>query len=56
LQAADVITEIDGHAITNAKSAQQAMKLLSNGSPVIVTVERSGAPMTMPITISEDGS
>jgi general secretion pathway protein C len=56
LQPADVITQIDGHPITNANSAQQALKQLSSGSAVMVTVERAGAPMTLPITISEDGS
>jgi type II secretory pathway component PulC len=56
LQRADVITQIDGHAITSAKAAQQALKQLSSGSAVMVTVERAGAPMTLPITISEDGS
>ena len=55
LQRADVITQIDGHAITNANAAQRALKQLSSGSTVMVTVERGGAPMTLPITISEDG-
>jgi type II secretory pathway component PulC len=55
LQRADVITEIDGRAITSANMAQQALQQLSSGTTVMVTVERQGSPMQLPLTISENG-
>jgi type II secretory pathway component PulC len=55
LQRTDVITAIDGHAITSANDGQQALQQLSGGSTVMVTVERNGSPLQLPLTISENG-
>jgi len=55
LQRNDVITQINGRSITSASAAQQALQQLSSGSPVNVTVERDGAPIQLPVTISDDG-
>jgi general secretion pathway protein C len=55
LQRADVITAVDGHPITSPAAAQQALQQLSSGSAVMVTVERDGAPVQLPLTISEHG-
>jgi fructose-specific phosphotransferase system component IIB len=35
--------------------AQQALQQLSSGTTVMVTVERQGSPMQLPLTISENG-
>ncbi len=55
LQHADVITEINGRAITSASEAQQALQQLSSGTTAMVVIERDGSPMQVPLTISEDG-
>jgi type II secretion system protein C len=55
LQRNDVITQINGRSITSAGAAQQALQQLSSGLPVNVTVERDGAPIQLPVTISDDG-
>jgi type II secretory pathway component PulC len=56
LQRDDVITEIDGNPITNNNAAQQALQQISSGTPVMVTVNRGGTVVQLPISMIENGS
>jgi serine protease Do len=56
LQIGDVITEIDGHQVTDAGELQVIVGQKQPGTKVSLTVQRDGKTMTMPVTLEELGS
>src|SRR3954468_21940321 len=56
LQIGDVITEIDGHSVTDAGELQVVVGQKQPGTKVDLTVLRDGKTMTMAVTLEELGS
>jgi len=55
LQASDVITRINGKAITSPVLAQEALSQITNGDPVTLTVERGGSERQVALNVPENG-
>ena len=52
----DVITKINGHALSTPELARQALAQMSTGATVMVTVERGGISQDMSVTLPGGGS
>ncbi len=53
LKPSDVITAVDGQSILNSTDVQKALRDLSSGRTMLVTVNREGASMQVPVTIAD---
>lgn len=53
LQVGDLITSVDGHAVTSLADLADAMAPLRPGASVPVVVQRSGAKKTLTVTVGE---
>src|SRR5215469_1991339 len=56
LQIGDVITEVDGHKVTDAGELQVLIGQKQPGTKINLTVARDGKTMTVPLTLEELGS
>jgi serine protease Do len=56
LKVGDVITELDGHKVTDASDLQVAVGLKSPGTTIKLAVVRNGKDMTLPLTLEAMGS
>jgi putative serine protease PepD len=55
LRTGDVITAVDGHAVSSAGAVVERISALSAGDSVTLTVQRNGASMTVHATLGSTG-